>query len=154
MCGRDHRCLEVSNKPVVHVTESLRGEVRRIGASANGSWTAVRLRREPEGDLCLAGDAQHDGDVLLLSLEPLPLIATHVLAAELAGVILHYRGSGDDRYGSPGGVVVLQARQGQRRTEWRPPVPKRAEAPWPISSVRAIFRRRPAPGSTTQGATL
>jgi hypothetical protein len=154
MCGRDHRGLEVPKEQVVHVTESLRGEVRRIGASGNESWTAVRLRRDAGERLRLDGDAQTDTDVVLLALEPLPLIATQVLAAELAGVILHYRGSGDDRYGSPGGVVVLQARQGQRRTEWRPPVPKRAEAPWPISSVRAIFRRRPAPGSTTQGATL
>jgi hypothetical protein len=119
-----------------------------------GSWAAVRLTRDAEGQLRLEGGTQHDEDVLLLALEPLPLITTQVLAEELAGVILHYRGSWDDRYGTPGGVVVLQARQGQRRTEWRPPVPKRAEAPWPVSSLKAIFRRRPAHGSTTQGATL
>ncbi len=137
---------------MIEATGSLRTELRRMVLGSDGSWMSIRLSRGPGGELRLAGAPDQGDGVILVSFEQLPpLVASPELAEELEGAILHFRGSGDDRYGNSG-VVVLQARPGRARAEWSPAETKSAGRAVPQLFMPSLFRRRLPSGSTTQSA--
>jgi hypothetical protein len=137
------------------VTEAARAEIERAHTSSLPPGHVLRLARGAGGALRLAPDQAIDGDVVLLVYadETPALVTSAALDAELDGAIVHFRGTGDDRYGDAG-LVVLYPRGSSARTEWRPPVaPRSQRSPLRLFSGLHLNLRRPqAPASTTQNA--
>ena len=136
---------------MLELTGAMRTELRRLADTLNESHAAVRLACDPAGKLRLVPDEPQPTDVVLVQVDNLPpLIAAPHIAEEAEGSILHFHALADERYNGAT-VVLLQALNGGVRPEWAPPTKTRPATAW---SFRGIFRRGPAPASTTQSASL
>ncbi len=136
---------------MLELTGAMRTELLRLADSLNASHAAVRLTRDSAGQLHLVPDTPAATDVVLLELDALPpLICSAQLAEEAEGGILHFHALADERYNGAS-LVLLRPRDGTPRPEWTPP---QKTKPAPARDFRAVFRRSPAPASTTQSASL
>ena len=136
---------------MLELTGAMRRELVRLAQSLKDSHAAVRLTRDQAGKLHLVPDTPEDGDVVLLQIENAPrLIGSPQIAEDAHGGILHFHGLADALYDGAT-LVLLRPRDGTPRPAWQPPQKRKAAT---SRDFRAVFRRRAAPASTTQSATL
>ncbi|MBV9578253.1 MAG: hypothetical protein JO057_06665 [Chloroflexi bacterium] len=135
---------------MLELTGAMRTELQRLAEHLKNSNVALRLTRDHAGRLHLVPDTAEPGDIVLLQPDSLPaLIATPQVATDAEGGILHFHALADERYDGAA-LVLLRPRSGTPRPTWS--LPQTAKAP--ARDFRAVFRRAPAPASTTQSASL
>ena len=90
---------------MVELTGAFRAEVLRMRRQAGGMPLPVRVTRSQDGTFALEFDQMRESDQALMDTSGSPSsIISRALAAQLNGAILHFRSTGDDRYGDPGVV--------------------------------------------------
>jgi hypothetical protein len=140
---------------VVEFTGALRAELQRMQEQSTGSASPIRVSRHQDGSLALEFDEMRDGDYVAVVDEAarLSVVISRDLAGQPDDAILHFRGTGDDRYGEPG-LVLLRHRSGTPRTEWTPATAASTARTPMWTGLRRRFGPANPSNSATQSAGL